>query len=248
MGRLDQLDLNKQLTEEAYDRLLTHYQYRLAELQRELGPDRSSIVIGYEGWDAAGKGGSILRLTQQLDPRGYTVHAIGPPTDEEKAHHYLWRFWTRLPRRGDFGIFDRTWYGRVLVERIEGFATEPEWRRAYDEINAFERTLAADGTVIVKFWLHISPEKQLERFQERLNNPRKRWKITEDDWRNRGKWDEYRVAAEEMFARTDTPEAPWTLVEAEHKWYARVKTLKTVVEAVERALGAPTQPPPVPMP
>ncbi len=171
------------------------------------------MVVVYEGWDAAGKGGSIKRLTQRLDPRLFSVYGIAKPTQDELDHHYLWRFWSKLPVRGNMVIFDRSWYGRVLVERIEGFATEPEWQRAYDEINAFEKMLSDDGAVIVKFWLHISSEEQLYRFERRLQDPAKRWKMNEEDWRNRAKWDQYETAVEDMLARTNQPCAPWTVIE-----------------------------------
>jgi polyphosphate kinase 2 (PPK2 family) len=194
------------------------------------------VVVVYEGWDAAGKGGNIKRLTQELDPRGYEVIPIGAPSASEKSKHYLWRFWTALPARGRLAIFDRSWYGRVLVERVEGFAAESEWRRAYGEINGFERHLAGFGTVIVKFWLHLSPEEQLRRFEEREEARHKMHKITPDDWRNRLKWSAYREAVAEMLERTTTTTAPWTIVEAEDKLWARVRALETVIAALERKL------------
>ena len=191
----------------------------------------------YEGWDAAGKGGNIKRLTQELDPRGYQVVPITAPTVEEKAHHYLWRFWRQLPKAGHLTIFDRSWYGRVLVERVEGLASEEEWRRAYQEINEFERHLTGAGVVCVKFWLHLSPEEQLRRFQARERTPHKRFKITTEDWRNRARWNDYRAAVSEMIERTSTSMAPWTVVEAEDKLWARVKTLSTLVATLEKHLG-----------
>jgi polyphosphate kinase 2 (PPK2 family) len=195
-------------------------------------------VILYEGWDAAGKGGNIKRLTQELDPRGYEVIPVGAPDATEKAHHHLWRFWRQLPKAGHLAIFDRTWYGRVLVERVEGFASEAEWQRAYQEINDFERHLVDFGTVVVKFWLHVSPEEQLRRFEERETTPYKSHKITAEDWRNRLKWSAYRTVVAEMIERTSTPDAPWTIVEAEDKLWARVKTLSTVIAKLEKRLGA----------
>jgi polyphosphate kinase 2 (PPK2 family) len=197
------------------------------------------VVIVYEGWDAAGKGGSIRRLTDPLDPRGFEVYSIAAPTGEDADHHYLWRFWRRLrpPSERQIMIFDRSWYGRVLVERVEGFCTEAEWKRAYQEINEFERQLADRGTIIVKFWFHISPEAQFQRFTERETNPFKQWKLTEEDWRNRNKWADYFEAANEMLIKTSTPPAPWTVIEGNDKYYARVKALRTVVKAVAAALS-----------
>ncbi|MFP4054886.1 MAG: phosphate--AMP phosphotransferase, partial [Phycisphaerae bacterium] len=194
------------------------------------------VVIVYEGWDAAGKGGNIRRLTRELDPRGYEVVPVAAPNDVEKAHHYLWRFWTQMPKAGHITIFDRSWYGRVMVERVEGFCTEPEWRRAYREINETERHMTNFGTVVLKFWLQISPEEQLQRFEARQNTPHKTWKITDEDWRNRQKWDAYQAAVEEMLFRTSTPDAPWTIIESNCKRFARVKAIETVCEAIEAKL------------
>ena len=194
------------------------------------------VVIAYEGWDAAGKGGNISRLTQNLDPRGYEVVPVAAPNDVEKAHHYLWRFWARMPKAGHITIFDRTWYGRVLVERVEGFCTEAQWRRAYREINGMEQQLAHFGTVLLKFWLHIDADEQLRRFRERQEMAHKQWKITDEDWRNREKMGQYRDAVEEMLHRTTTPYAPWTIVESNCKRYARVKVLETVCEAIRKRL------------
>ena len=175
-------------------------------------------------------------MTDTLDPRSYQVNSFSAPTDEEKQHHYLWRFWRRIPRAGTIGIFDRSWYGRVLVERIEGFATESEWRRAYLEINEFEAQLTHAGYVLVKFWLHISPEAQVERFEERHKNPFKQYKLTEEDWRNREQWALYEVALNQAIARTSTPAAPWTIVAGNDKYYARVKVIETVIEAIKAEL------------
>lgn len=237
MGRLDALDLSKHVGKHKYEEQIEKLQLELLTLQRAIIDAQRAVVIGYEGADAAGKGGSIKRLIGRLDPRGYRVHPIGAPTPEELRYNYLHRFWVKLPPRGVIGIFDRTWYGRVLVERVEGFATEAEWRRAYDEINAFERALVDDGTILVKFWLQISDEEQLKRFKERESDPYKIWKITPDDWRNRAKRPQYEAAAEEMFDRTDTPAAPWTILAAEDKHYARIETIKVVVRAIEDGLG-----------
>jgi polyphosphate kinase 2 (PPK2 family) len=205
-------------------------------LQRALSDSDRSVVIAYEGWDAGGKGGTIRRITESLDPRGYIVHPIAAPQGDERVKHYLWRFWTRLPRRGQIAIFDRTWYGRVLVERVEKFAAENEWRRAYREINQFEKTLSDNGVMLIKIWLHISKDEQLKRFKARQQDDYKKWKITDEDWRNRRKWTRYLAAAEEMFAETSSVEAPWHLIEANRKWYARVKVLSVVVDTMEKGL------------
>jgi AMP-polyphosphate phosphotransferase len=235
---LDHVDLSLSLTAEEYADRLKQAQTRLRELEHEIYRRRLPVVIAYEGWDAAGKGGNIRRLTQNLDPRGYEVIPVAAPNDIEKAHHYLWRFWLQLPKAGHIAIFDRTWYGRVLVERVEGFCTEAQWRRAYREINAMEQQFVHFGTVLLKFWLHIDPDEQLRRFNERQQDVNKQWKITDEDWRNRSKLDEYREAVEEMLHRTSTPHAPWTIVESNCKWYARVKVLETVCDAIRRALRA----------
>ncbi len=234
---LDRSDLSKQLDRGNYEKQLSGLQQRLRDLEFECYGRRVASVVVYEGWDAAGKGGNIKRLTQELDPRGYEVVPITAPTVEEKTHHYLWRFWRQLPKAGHMTIFDRSWYGRVLVERVEGFACEEEWRRAYQEINEFERHLTAAGVVCVKFWLHLSPEEQLRRFQAREHTPHKRFKLTSEDWRNRTRWNDYRRAVTEMIERTSTPYAPWTVVEAEDKLWARVKTLSTLVATLEKRLG-----------
>jgi AMP-polyphosphate phosphotransferase len=234
---LDHLDLSKSLTSEEYAARLKKAQTTLRELEHEIYLRRVPVVIAYEGWDAAGKGGNIRRLTENLDPRGYEVVPVAAPNDIEKAHHYLWRFWAQMPKAGHITIFDRTWYGRVLVERVEGFCTEAQWRRAYREINGMEQHLANFGAVILKFWLHIDPEEQLRRFREREGIPHKQWKITEEDWRNREKIDQYREAVEEMLYRTGTPYAPWTIVESNCKRHARVKVLETVCKAIRKRLG-----------
>lgn len=236
---LDTVDLSKGLTREEYVRRLLRYQLRLRELAYQLYVQRRILVIVYEGWDGAGKGGNIKRLTEKLDPRGYEVFAISAPTGEDATHHYLWRFWRRLrpPEEKQVLIFDRSWYGRVLVERVEGFCTEEEWRRAYREINEFERHLAGFGMILVKFWLHISPDEQLRRFEARRSTPYKAWKLTEEDWRNRTKWDLYKEAVNDMLLRTSTATAPWTIVEGDDKWFARVKTLRVLVDVVGRELG-----------
>jgi polyphosphate kinase 2 (PPK2 family) len=206
-------------------------------LEHEIYVRRVPVVIAYEGWDAAGKGGNIRRLTQNLDPRGYEVVPVAAPNDIEKAHHYLWRFWLQMPKAGHITIFDRSWYGRVLVERVEGFCTEAQWRRAYREINGMEQHLAHFGAIVLKFWLHIDPDEQLRRFREREGMLHKQWKMTDEDWRNREKLDQYRGAVEEMLYRTSTPYAPWTIVESNCKRHARVKVLETVCKAIRKHIG-----------
>ncbi len=233
---LQALDLTRSLSKAEYTAQLEPLQVELHALQIHARDQHVPVVIVYEGWDAAGKGGNIRRLTERLDPRFYNVYSIGKPTDEELTHHYLWRFWTKLPARGEMVIFDRSWYGRVLVERVEGFATTAEWQRAYDEINQFERLLHDDGTLILKFWLHISPDEQLHRFNARMSNPTKRWKITDEDWRNREKWPQYELAVEEMLQRTVDP-IPWTLIEANDKRWARISVLRSLVTQLRQRLG-----------
>lgn len=233
---LAQVDLSLHLEKEEYKSKLKESQLELRKLQKAIFEKQIGVVLLFEGWDAAGKGGAIKRVTDILDPRSYKVNAFAAPTQEENLYHYLWRFWRRLPSRGKIGIFDRTWYGRVLVERIEGFATETEWRRAYREINEFEAQLATDNYVIVKFWLHISPEEQLQRFNARKEDPFKSYKLTEEDWRNREKWNLYDVAVNQAIARTSTPVAPWTVVPGNNKYYARVYVLNTIIEAIKNQL------------
>ena len=196
------------------------------------------MVLVFEGPDAAGKGGAIRRVIEGMDARDYRVISVGAPTDEERAHPYLWRFWRQLPRLGKATIYDRSWYGRVLVERVEGLATEDEWQRAYGEINDFERQLADFGMIVQKFWLQISPDEQLARFRDRYETPYKQYKLTPDDWRNRARWDSYQAAACDMIAQTSTADAPWTLVEAEEKRFARLKVLRTIIKRLQGALEA----------
>jgi polyphosphate:AMP phosphotransferase len=233
---LSSLDLAKKLEKKDYLKKRDELQARLNLLAREAWKEKTSTILVFEGWDAGGKGGAIRRITPALDARDYKVIQIAAPTDEEKAHHYLWRFWRRLARAGRVTIFDRSWYGRVLVERIEGFATETEWRRAYAEINEFERQLVDHGTVLVKFWLHISPEEQQRRFEARAEVPYKRWKLTDEDLRNREKWGRYELAVNDMIERTSTQIAPWVLVPAEDKRNARVEVLSSVCDALEKRL------------
>ncbi len=233
---LDDVDLSLELTRDEYDRTLEKRQNRVRRLSREVYSKRIPVVIVYEGWDAAGKGGNIRRLTRGLDPRGYEVIPIAMPNDIEKRHHYLWRFWKKMPQAGHIAIFDRSWYGRLLVERVERYATEAEWKRAFREINDMEEQLVNFGAVLVKFWIHIDKDEQLRRFEEREKTPYKRWKITDDDWRNREKWDLYLDAVNEMLYRTSTKHAPWTVVESNCKLFARLKALDTVAKAIESAL------------
>lgn len=233
---LERLDLSIALPREEYERWLKVLQADLHQLAYQIYMQKRPVVIVFEGWDAAGKGGAIKRLTEKMDPRGYVVWPIAAPTGEDKERHYLYRFWRRLPEQGQIAIFDRSWYGRVLVERVEGFCTEDAWRRAYSEINQFERQLTDFGTIIFKFWMHISKDEQLERFRERERINYKSWKITDEDWRNRGKWEDYEVATEEMLRKTSTANAPWTVVEANDKLFARIKVLRTVAEKLRQAL------------
>jgi len=233
---VERLDMSRKIDEATFPRRLEEAQGRLNLLHRRASARGISSVLVFEGWDAAGKGGAIRRVTAALDARASQVIPIAAPTDEERAHHYLWRFWRHLPRAGVLTIFDRSWYGRVLVERVEAFATPGEWRRAYSEINEFEEQLVSHGIVLVKYWLHVTPDEQLRRFKERQRLPYKRWKLTDEDWRNREKWDNYAAAVNEMIERTSTNLAPWTLVEANDKYHARIKTLDTICRRLEAAL------------
>jgi polyphosphate:AMP phosphotransferase len=233
---LAKVDLSLSLDRDDYKKRLRKAQIKLQKLQLKIHQQKIPVVLLFEGWDAAGKGGAIKRLTDSLDPRSYKVNAYAAPTDEEKKYHYLWRFWRKLPEAGKFAIFDRSWYGRVMVERVEGFATEREWRRAYREINEFELQLITDGCVVVKFWLHLSQAEQLQRFEDRKENLFKEYKLTEEDWRNREKWNLYEVAVNHAIARTSTPAAPWTIVPGDDKYYARVFVLETAIDAIEAKL------------
>ena len=233
---LNSLTLDQPLDKKAYQTLLEELQGRLALLARDDAFQKRALVLVFEGHDAAGKGGAIRRVTAALDARRYRIVPISAPSDEERAQPYMWRFWRQLPRRGRVVFFDRSWYGRVLVERVEGYCSEADWMRAYSEINDFEDELIAAGAIVVKFWLAISQDVQLERFKERESLPHKRFKITEDDWRNRDKWDQYERAVCDMIDRTSTENAPWTLVEANNKHFARIKVLRTICERLESAL------------
>lgn len=234
--KLSQISLSKQIEPERYKEELKDAQDTLKKLHNKLYRKKIPVVIAYEGWDAAGKGGNIKRVAAALDPRGYEVIPIAAPDKNELAHHYLWRFWNRLPKTGHVAIFDRTWYGRVMVERIEGFCTDEAWHRAYREINEFEKELSDWGAVIVKFWIHIDSEEQLRRFNERQNTPSKQWKITEEDWRNRDKWDQYENAVNDMLQYTSTDFAPWHIIESQDKKFARVKALRVLISAIEDRL------------
>lgn len=236
MPLLSEIPLDKSIENDEYKKELKHLQQRLGELHNRLYRKKVPVIIAYEGWDAAGKGGNIKRITGALDPRGYEVHPIASPEPHEKARHYLWRFWTRLPKTGHIAIFDRTWYGRVMVERLEGFCSENDWMRAYNEINEFEKELHDWGAVIIKFWVQIDKDTQLERFNDRQNTPEKQWKITDEDWRNREKWDLYEDAVNEMIQKTSTTYAPWHVLESVDKRYARIKALKIVIKELEKVL------------
>ena len=241
MGRLDDLDLTVQITAKEEAARLADASERLLELRLTLGgqlggPIGPPLCIVFEGWDAAGKGGAIKRLVAPLDPRHVRVTQFSAPTFDEKRHHFLWRFWPKLPGWGGMSVFDRSWYGRVLVERVEGFATEEQWQRAYQEIVDFERTLCAEGMLLIKFWLHISHEEQERRFVRRQADRLKTWKLTDEDWRNREKRDAYTAAVEEMLERTSHPEAPWVVVEAEQKRFARVKVMEETIRLIEAGL------------
>ena len=233
---LERLNLDLKLPRADYNRQLKSLQAELHELAFQVYVQKRPVAIVFEGMDASGKGGVIKRLTEKIDPRGYVVWPIAAPSGEDRDHHYLYRFWRRLPEQGQIAIFDRSWYGRLLVERLEGFCSEDAWKRAYGEINQFERQLTDFGMVILKFWLHISKEEQLERFREREATNYKSWKITDEDWRNRGKWEDYIQATEEMLLKTSTTNAPWTLVEANDKYFARIKVLRAVAGKLRQAL------------
>jgi polyphosphate kinase 2 (PPK2 family) len=254
MGALDELDLSLKLSkEEEAERLATGWT-RLTQLRLtlggligsgELGPP---VCVAFEGWDASGKGGAIKRLVAPMDPRHVRVVQFAAPTHDEKRHHFLWRFWPSLPGWGGMAVFDRTWYGRVLVERVEGFASKEEWTRAYDEINNFERGLVDEGMVLVKFWLHISSEEQHKRFKKREKDPLKSWKLTDEDWRNREKRDQYVQAVEDMVARTSIePDALWHLIPGDSKRYARVAVIDTVIAEIEKGMRRHGMEPPPPI-
>lgn len=244
MGHLDDVDLSQRLKRKEYERRLLHAQDRFAQVRLALGGLAGTgeigppVMIALEGWDAAGKGGAIKRLVRPLDARHYRVEQYAAPTPDDVRRHWLQRFWRAIPGRGGLAIFDRTWYGRVLVERIEGFSPERDWRRAYGEIREFERTLADEGYVLVKLWVHLSDEEQLKRFQKRRDDPLKAWKLTDEDWRNRGKRDAYASAVEEMIDETDAERSPWHVIAGEQKKFGRVQTVETVLRRIEEACEA----------
>jgi polyphosphate kinase 2 (PPK2 family) len=233
---LNHLDMSLSISKKRFEPELERQRGRLNLLQRKAQQRGTSTILVFEGWDAAGKGGAIRRLTGALDARSYQVIPIAAPTDEERAHHYLWRFWRHLSRAGRLTIFDRSWYGRVLVERVEGFATEQEWKRAYSEINEFEEQLVDHGIVLVKYWVHITKDEQLRRFKEREKESYKQWKLTAEDWRNRDQWGEYERAVNDMVERTSTRLSPWTLVEGNDKYFARLKVIETACASLAAAM------------
>lgn len=234
---LEGIDMTKTLDKEQYKSELKINQEKLKMLEYEIYRKRIPVVLGFEGWDAGGKGGAIKRLCENLDPRGYQVHPTAAPSAEDLAHNWLWRFWKNVPKNGHIAIFDRTWYGRVMVEPIEGFCTAADYNRAFSEINTFERQLTDGGAVVIKFWMNITKEEQEKRFKEREDNPYKQWKITNEDWRNREKWNQYTVAVDRMLLKTSTEKAPWVIVEGNDKLYARIKVIKSVIEAIEKKLN-----------
>jgi polyphosphate kinase 2 (PPK2 family) len=253
VGRLDDVDLTQSLSRKEEGRALDRAWERLTQLRltlggligdQKLGPP---VCVLFEGWDASGKGGAIKRLVAQIDPRHVRVVQFAAPTTDEKRHHFLWRFWPVLPGWGGMAVFDRSWYGRVLVERVEGLANREQWLRAYDEINSFERTLSDEGMILVKFWIHISSEEQLKRFERREKDPLKAWKLTDEDWRNREKRDAYEEAVEDMLARTDQPNAPWAVVAGDSKRHARVEVIETVIARIEEGLREWGMEPPPPL-
>ena len=253
MGRLDDVDLSQELSKKDETKALERAWKRLTQLRLTLGGQIGDKQLGppvcvvFEGWDASGKGGAIKRLVAPMDPRHVRVVQFATPTPDEKRHHFLWRFWPALPGWGGMAVFDRSWYGRVLVERVEGFATRAEWERGYEEIVEFERSLAAEGTILIKFWVHISSDEQLHRFQRRERKPLKSWKLTEEDWRNRDKREAYEEAIEEMLERTDRAEAPWDLIAGESKQFARVQVIETVIARIEQGMRERGIEPPEPL-
>ena len=248
MARLDKVDLGKSLSKKTGEERLAAAQQKLLRQRLVLGGQTTTrgqtgdgkigppLCIVFEGWDASGKGGAIKRLVAPLDPRHVRVSQFAAPTYDEKRHHFLQRFWKVLPGWGGMAVLDRSWYGRVLVERVEGFATKEQWRRAYQEIEEFERTLTAEGMILLKFWMHVSPEEQLRRFEDRAKDPLRAWKLTDEDWRNREKRKQYEDAVEEMLDRTDRPNAPWHIIAGDDKKYARVKVVEKVCNALDKRL------------
>lgn len=234
MTLLDEVDLTQTVDRKTYNKKVKALQIRMRELQFTTLENKIPVVLAFEGWDAAGKGGAIKRLTELLDPRFFVIVPIAAPRGAEKTHHYLWRFWTQLPPAGEWAVFDRTWYGRVLVERVEGFCSEEDWRRALDhEINEFEQSLVNYGTVVLKFWVHISQQEQLDRFNGRKSDKYKNWKLTDEDWRNRDRWNIYEESVNDMLLHTNTNIAPWQVVPGNDKLFARLFVLERTIEAVE---------------
>lgn len=234
MSKLEELDLSLELDKKLYKKKLKVLQYEMLNVQQFLFNNKIGLILVFEGMDAAGKGGAIKRLTERIDPRGYVVHPISAPQPHELRYNYMQRFWRKLPQHGQIAIFDRSWYGRVLVERLEGFATPEEWGRAYNEINDFERLLTDGDYIIIKFWIHIDKEEQLKRFNARAEDPYKAWKLTDEDWRNREKFDDYVAIADEMFEKTHSENAPWVLVSGNNKYYARIQVLKETLVHIEK--------------
>lgn len=232
--KLEEVDLSKSLGDKEYKNSKKNLELDLLQCQLKIHQENLKVILAFEGWDSAGKGGAIKRLTEPMDPRGYRVYSISAPTEIEKSHHYLWRFWKDLPALGEMVIFDRSWYGRVLVERIEHFAAEEEWKRAYEEINNFEKMLVDDGTILLKFFIHISKEEQEKRFTDREYNPLKRYKIGKEDFRNRSKWDQYMQAYNDMFEKTSTEHAKWHIIEGNDKNYARIKIMKKFIKKLNK--------------
>ncbi|OGQ92228.1 MAG: polyphosphate kinase [Deltaproteobacteria bacterium RIFOXYA12_FULL_58_15] len=239
--RLSKLDMRKSLAHDKYEEKLNELQLLMLRIQRSYHQNKHRAVILFEGWDAGGKGGAIKRLTEKLDPRGYAVYPIGAPSAEDQGRHYLYRFWQRLPSPGEIVVFDRSWYGRVLVERVDGYAKKRAWQRAYTEINEMERLLIDDGVHVVKIFMHISREEQLRRFTERLRDPYKSWKFTEDDIINHEKWESYEAAIDEMLERTSTQSVPWNVIAGNNKHYARVRVLQTVTRALGQGVSTSLQ-------
>ena len=234
---LEQVNLKRKLPRKRYKQLLPRLQRRLYDLEKACWDNEIPSIVVFEGWDAAGKGSAIATLTGRLDPRGFKLRATRAPRTHEQQYPWLWRFWLETPNHGEIAIFDKSWYGRVLVECVEGLTAEKQWRKAYRDIVEFEQNLADDGTVIVKFWLHISKKEQKKRFKALEKDPLESWRVTEEDWERHSKYDEYLVAAEEMFERTDSEHGPWTIVEATNRWYARRKIFDTLIRALEDRLG-----------
>ena len=234
MKKISEIDLKQSLDKKTYKKKLGLLQCEILNAQQFLFNEKIGLILVFEGMDAAGKGGAIKRITERIDPRGYVVHPISAPQPHELRYNYMHRFWRKLPQHGQIAIFDRSWYGRVLVERIEGFATDNEWKRAYAEINNFEKLLTDENYIILKFWIHVDKNEQLKRFEERARNPYKSWKLTEEDWRNRAKFDSYEEAANDMFAKTDSEQAPWILVPGNDKLFARIYILEQIIAHIKK--------------